>query len=412
MLLTLFGGAHFLELYGSGAIEHSVRHGLHLKAEDATFLLSVYSLCYGVVQIPLGLAFSRIHPIRLLRLGGWCFALGNILFAMSPSFAWALAARFVTGFGAAVFFPGFIAIAGRYFEPRYFANLIGLNNAFKSLMALAFVALAPALLSSLGWRGYFYAQGSAIFLMTIPLSFVKVEPRRQPRSRNVIQNLKNLGKEFYFVVRQRNVLCAIPIGLFANGGIMAFTGFWYVPFSESLGYSDEKAAWIVSLSMLSTLIGYLFSGSISSWFKSRKYPVAVSLCAVLATLLILMFWTTSPLACEIALVLVLSFSYAIYASLVTVILKESLSIELSTVATGIWITSVYLGSFLMQFIPGALFNFVSGGARHFHNTPTLDFQWALIVFPLVLFGSAIAGFLMKETFPAKPQSSEAGVPAP
>jgi len=132
----------------------------------STALFSTYIVA---TLLTTGLA-DRVGPKRVVWIGLALSAAGTGLFALAPSYPWALVAKGVQGFGSALgFVPAARYVAGLY-GPRRSHFALGVYGAgYPAGTALALIVM-PSLASLLGgWRGAFAME--AIFIAACALAW-------------------------------------------------------------------------------------------------------------------------------------------------------------------------------------------------------------------------------------------------
>jgi MFS family permease len=98
--------------------------GLH-SVGQATLLLTIMMLAYFLPSYPMGVFADHHDRRRLLGIGLALNALGFVLLAWSPSFAWAVVAVILAGFGGSFFHPAATAMVARAF-PMNTGKALGL----------------------------------------------------------------------------------------------------------------------------------------------------------------------------------------------------------------------------------------------------------------------------------------------
>ncbi|WOO42524.1 MFS transporter [Rubellicoccus peritrichatus] len=388
-----------LEYFTAGAVASSVQKSLKIDTSDIGTLFGTYTLCYAVMQLPVGLAYARFNPFRLLIFACTTFALGNITFAWAPSFGVAAGGLFIAGIGGAFFFLGYFYISAKHFEPVQFARLMGYNQTAKyALMLVALVAI-PAILSIFNWRIYFTAVGCVFLLFTIPLCVfnrIVVVDRSEQRKTSIWKDLRILFSS-------RQVLYILFVGFLGVGFIIAFSGLWYVPFAEKLGYSSNKADWMTASMMFSFAVGVAATGWLSDYLKKRKAVMIWGFIGTLLPLCVVLIWRSSPLWLEIVFLMLVTTASTAFYPVIYSLAKESVSAGLATTVGGVLNTAIFLGVAFMQFMPGLDLHLLEERAAASHTGSVTEYQWALVVYPIALIVCFIASFRLKETGGVQPE---------
>ncbi len=126
-----------------------------------SWILGIYVL-FNLIGTPLMAKLSDLKGRRsIYLLDVALFALGSLVVAGSPDFAWLLAGRAIQGFGAGGIFPVASAVIGDIFPPEKRGSALGLIGA---VFGLAFILgpLLGGLLLIFGWHW--------LFLINLPIA--------------------------------------------------------------------------------------------------------------------------------------------------------------------------------------------------------------------------------------------------
>ncbi len=140
-------------------------------------------LVYAGMQIPVGLLVDRLGTKKVLSLGAVLFTLGQLGFALSPSYGMALASRALLGCGDAMTFISVLRLGTRWFPARrgplvgQMAGLIGMAGNLVSTLLLA------RLLHGIGWTAAFAGSSLAgVVVLVLVLLFLQDHPEgHEPR---------------------------------------------------------------------------------------------------------------------------------------------------------------------------------------------------------------------------------------
>lgn len=123
---------------------------------------ALFTSYLGATLFTTGLA-DRIGPKRMVGAGLAVSAAGTVLFAASPGYSVALAAKAIQGVGSALaFVAGARYLAGLYGERRNHFALGLYGGGFPLGSAIALVAMPPLAAVLGGWRGAFWAEAAFV----------------------------------------------------------------------------------------------------------------------------------------------------------------------------------------------------------------------------------------------------------
>ncbi len=167
LMLVLFLGVLMgaMDIAILGPALPSMKADFGATERDLALLFSIYVL-FNLVGTPLMAKLSDTYGRRLVYVADvLLFAMGSLGVALSPSFAWIVAARALQGFGAGGIFPVASAVIGDVFPEERRGRALGLIG---MVFGLAFIIgpLVGGLLLPFGWRWLFW--------INLPLALVVV----------------------------------------------------------------------------------------------------------------------------------------------------------------------------------------------------------------------------------------------
>ncbi len=294
----------------------------HVNASAlATFSL-LQLLVYAGMQIPVGLMVDRLGTKKVLTLGAVLFTVGQLGFALSPSYGMALAARALLGCGDAMTFISVLRLGTRWFPARrgpLMAQLAGLVGMAGNLVST--LVLAPVL-HGVGWTAAFAGSAVAGLVVLVPLVlFLRDHPEGYgpapvPRGSGAAGGSGGSGGSGGFVRRQIRESWAEPgtrLGLWVHFTTqfpaMVFLLLWGMPFLiEAQGLSRTTAGGLLTLVVASNMALGLAYGQIVGRRQSARIPLAlgtVGLTALLWAAVLVYPGDRAPMWLLVALCLVL-----------------------------------------------------------------------------------------------------------
>jgi MFS family permease len=167
-------GAGILAGFQVGKVPPSLpvlRETLGLDLITAGWLTSIYYAIGAVSAVAVGLLSDRAGPRRLMLTGMVFLGAGSLMGGMVESGTLLLISRFIEGFGfvgITVTAPKLIATAAR---PQDHGMAFGIWGAYMPIgMAIAML-IAPALLDSVGWRGFWLVSAVIVALFMLCLAW-------------------------------------------------------------------------------------------------------------------------------------------------------------------------------------------------------------------------------------------------
>jgi EmrB/QacA subfamily drug resistance transporter len=210
---------------------------VHIGAGQAaqTWIVDVYTLVLAALVLPMGALGDRYGRRGVLMIGLVVFAASCAAPLFLDSSAWLIAARAVTGLGAAMIMPATLSIINASFPPERRGQAIGIWAAVAGVGGLGGLIVAGLLLERFSWRSVFV--GPAVLAVVLAVLCVTVPTSRE-----------RLSHRFDVVGA---VLGALAIGSLVFGILRAAT----------LGWGSAV--------VIGSIVGGLLLGGAFGWFESR-----------------------------------------------------------------------------------------------------------------------------------------------
>jgi sugar phosphate permease len=158
-LLVLGGIVNFLDRSALSIANTTMRSELGFSATQIGFLLSAFSLSYGLAQIPAGWLLDRFGARIVLSAGMMLWSLAQMATGAASSMAALLGTRIGLGAGEAPFFPGGVKVICDRYEVRERGLPMGILNASTTLGQAFAPPLLTLMLLRYGWRSMFVVIG-------------------------------------------------------------------------------------------------------------------------------------------------------------------------------------------------------------------------------------------------------------
>ena len=164
-LLFLAGVVNFFDRTSLSVANNTIRAEMHLSATEMGWLLSAFSLAYGISQLPLISLLPRAGTRSVLGGGLFLWSSAQLLTSFVRSLSPFLAMRVLLGIGESPFYPAGVQSVRSLFPQR----TRGRATAMMSMSQTLGLAVAPPVLTWLilrsGWRAMFAILGVAGLLV-------------------------------------------------------------------------------------------------------------------------------------------------------------------------------------------------------------------------------------------------------
>ncbi|MER6818905.1 MFS transporter [Streptomyces cellulosae] len=299
------GGRRALAVWGTGVSVYFVavifRTSLGVAGLDAAdrfdvgaSALSTFSilqlLVYAGMQIPVGLLVDRLGTKKVLSLGAVLFTLGQLGFALSPSYGMALAARALLGCGDAMTFISVLRLGARWFPARrgplvgQMAGLIGMAGNLVSTLVLA------RLLHGVGWTAAFAGSSLAgAVVLVLVLLFLKDHPEGHEPEPVSHQGAAYVRRQIARSWREPGTRLGLWVHFTTQFPAMVFLLLWGMPFLvEAQGLSRAVAGELLTLVVLANMAVGLVYGQVVARHHGARLPLALGTVGATALL-----WATT-----------------------------------------------------------------------------------------------------------------------
>lgn len=257
-----------------------------ISATQLSFFTVLQLVVYAGMQVPIGALLDRFGSRALLLGGLVMMTVGQLVFAFSTSFGWAVAARAVVGAGDAMIFISVIRLVAVWFLVRQAAmvtQVTGQTGQLGSILAAAPLTLA---LHELGWTPTFAAASSVgVVLMVAVALLVKDSPYRDDGAVRI--KLGALARSLRLVWGNPGTRLGMWSHFTSQFSGTVFTLLWGYPFLVAgQGLSPTTAAGLLTVMTVWLLVGGLAVGRLVG-----RYPFYRSYIVIGTVALIALAWT-------------------------------------------------------------------------------------------------------------------------
>ncbi|MFD8144631.1 nitrate/nitrite transporter [Streptomyces sp. NPDC059708] len=269
---------------GVAGLEAADRFHVNASALSTFSLLQL--LVYAGMQVPVGLMVDRLGTKRVLTLGAVLFTAGQIGFALSPTYAMALAARALLGCGDAMTFISVLRLGTRWFPARrgaLMAQLAGLVGMAGNLVST--LVLAPVLHGA-GWVPAFAGSAVAGLLVLVPLTlFLRDHPEGHALPPAPAGGGGFVRRQIRDSWREPGTRLGLWVHFTTQFPAMVFLLLWGMPFLvEAQGLDRTAAAGLLTLIVAANMGWGLVYGQVIGRRPAARLPLALGTVAVTALL--------------------------------------------------------------------------------------------------------------------------------
>ena len=226
----------------------------------AGMLMSIFAVTGFILAIPAGIIMQKLGPKMTGLIAVGFLVVGAVMGALSTSASFMLTSRVVEGVGMgliAVVAPALIAM---WFPAESRGTPMGIWATWVPVGSIIMFNLAPALGTSMGWQAvWWFGAAFALVAFVLYWALVKMPPAPPVGATEAgppVEEQPSLSEG----MSNRNIwLLAIEFGCF-NLVLLALNTFLPMYLSAERGYSLASASFVVSLTMIVTLVSCPLSG--------------------------------------------------------------------------------------------------------------------------------------------------------
>ena len=256
----------------------------HVNASALSTFSILQLLVYAGMQIPVGLMVDRLGTKKVLTLGVVLFTIGQLGFALSPSYGMALASRALLGCGDAMTFISVLRLGSRWFPARrgpMVAQLAGLVGMAGNLVSTLVIA---RLLHGVGWTAAFAGSSVAgVVVLVLMLLFLKDHPEGHEPEPFPHHGAAYVRRQIAASWREPGTRLGLWVHFTTQFPAMVFLLLWGLPFLvEAQGLSRATAGELLTLVVLSNMMIGLVYGQVVARHHEARLPLALGTVAATA----------------------------------------------------------------------------------------------------------------------------------
>ncbi|MFF4245948.1 nitrate/nitrite transporter [Streptomyces sp. NPDC001822] len=269
---------------GVAGLDAADRFDVNASALSTFSILQL--LVYAGMQIPVGLMVDRFGTKKVLTFGAVLFTLGQLGFALSPSYGMALASRALLGCGDAMTFISVLRLGARWFPARrgpMIGQVAALFGMAGNLVSTLFIARA---LHGYGWTATFVGSATAgVLVLMLLLAFLKDHPEGHEPPPAEHAGAVYVRKQIAAAWREPGTRLGMWVHFTTQFPAMVFLLLWGMPFLvEAQGLTRGTAGGLLTLVVLSNMVVGLVYGQVIARHHAARAPLALGTVAMTALL--------------------------------------------------------------------------------------------------------------------------------
>ncbi len=375
-----------------GVISQELMQSFNISYSGLGVLSAFFYYAYMPLQIPVGLLIDKFGPRKVMTVACALCVVGVYLFYATEILWLAQAGRFITGFGSAFAFVGYLKICSSWLPHKYYAFMVGLCMLLGMLGAISGELVLAKLVETLSWQSALLLSVWVGILLTF---FIWIVIRDQPNTSATRGNYNTVTSQpvwssLLTTLKSSPIWISGMIGCFTFIPLSCFAELWAIPYLEAIGYHKTEAAFASSMIFLGFGIGAPLWGLSSNKLLSRRMPLIIgSLVSAISAGLII-YYPYMPAQYMFSALFILGF-FSGAEILVFAIGNDITNKDNSGTTTAMINMLVMLGGIILQPVVGMILDVIS-------NDSVAQYQTALLVLPICLFLACGLSISIKETF--------------
>jgi MFS family permease len=260
---------------------------LNISAAGLALLSSSFFLAFALAQVPVGMLIDRFGP-RVTMLWSTVLAVaGCIVFALGTDLNTLVFGRVLMALGCSSFYVAPLAIYSRWFKPKYFSTVTGIQLGLSGLGLLAATTPLAFAAATIGWRPSFLIVAVLAALSgLIVFWWVSDDPPGTVPPENKKENLRESLQGLVVVSRTPSFWPIFAMFCTNYAVVITILGLWGGPYlAHVYGYDLETRGFFLLVLALSSMSAAFGWGVADRVFSSYRTPVLIGAMLTLAMLI-------------------------------------------------------------------------------------------------------------------------------
>ncbi len=260
---------------------------LNISAAGLALLSSSFFLAFAIAQVPVGMLIDRFGP-RLTMLWSTALAVaGCFVFAFGPDLNTLVFGRVLIALGCSSFYVAPLAIYSRWFEPKHFSTVVGVQLGLSGLGLLAATSPLAFATATMGWRASFVIVAVLAGISgLIVMWWVSDDPPGAQPPEHKKENLAESLRGLLVVTRTPSFWPIFAMFLTNYAVVITMLGLWGGPYlAHVYGYDLETRGFYLLVLAISCTASVFVWGAADRLFGNYRTPVLCGAGLTLAMLI-------------------------------------------------------------------------------------------------------------------------------
>ena len=305
-LLTLFVMAHFSHHLLTTLLvplTPFIRDDFGLDYAQTGWLVSAFTLAYGISQLPAGWLADHIGQRALITIGISGVAVFGFFIGVAPNYMVLAILLVLLGTMGGGYHPAAIPLVSNSVAPENRGRALGIHQIGGSASYFVTPLVAVALASAIGWRGSFVGLAIPVTVFGIVLYVLLARQKYQGKIKEKAGESKI--EKSSVLVKRRRFLAFLTLAIVSETAIWAIIAFIPLFLVDRLGVGEETAGILLAL----VYSGGLWASPLGGYLCDRwgRVPIIIAVSTVAGLIIYLLTLAAYGWA-VIALLIVLGMS--------------------------------------------------------------------------------------------------------
>jgi len=260
-----------------------IRDDFGLDYTQSGFLISAFSLSYGIGQLPAGWLADRIGRRFLITIGNCGVALAGLLIGLSPTYILLLACMMLMGIMGGGYHPAAPPLISAAVQPKNQGRALGLHLVGGSASYFLAPLIGVAIAAAWGWRGSFIglAAPATVFGIVFYILLGRVSGDESVKKEAVVEKVSTPQKPG----RLRRLVAVMVLSSAVSAVIVSTIAFIPLFMVDHFGVSEKTAAAFLAIIYSAGLWAAPTGGYLSD--RLGKIPVLLTVCFITGPIIFL-----------------------------------------------------------------------------------------------------------------------------
>lgn len=277
-----------------------IRDDFALDYTQAGWVVSAFTLSYGISQLPAGWLADRIGPRKVITMGISGVALAGLLVGLSPTYVMMMVFLVLLGAMGGGYHPSAVPLLAAAVEPKNRGRVLGFHQIGGTSSFFLAPLIAATVANALGWRGSFIVLSIPLIVFGI-IFYVVIS--RWGDIREAVHEMPNGHAETLPTTGGWRRLAAV-LTLSITGDVLIFSTISFIPLFlvDHFSVTEETAAALLSL----VFSAGLWAGPLGGYLSDRLGKVPLILVVSLIAGPVIYLLGLAPFGMSIFAVLLIS----------------------------------------------------------------------------------------------------------